>query len=903
MPTGPTRPSNPPDPPTPPEGLSAAEAARRLARDGPNALPEAHARGLATLLLGLLREPMFALLLAAAALYLVLGDLREGATLGSFVLVTLGLTLFQQRRTERAVEALRDLTSPQARVLRDGQVQRIPSRTVVVGDLLQLAEGDRIAADAWLREADGLQADESLLTGEAVPVAKRAHAGPQAPAAAAPGGDDQPWVYAATLVVQGRGLAQVAATGPASAVGRIGTALGQVTAAESPLQRQIGRLVRTLALLAFGLSAVLVLVHGLLRGDWLQALLAGIALAMAMLPEEYPVVLTVFPALGAWRLSRQGVLVRRLQAIETLGATTVLCTDKTGTLTENRMTVARLVAGGVALSDEARIDAPPDSQARGQVTDQTSGQVSVQGSGQMPEAFHALLEHAILASAPEPFDPMEQAFHRLGQRFLVDTEHLHRDWRLVQTYALTPELRAMAHGWAAPQPPADGLGHVVAVKGAPEAVVDLCHLDADARARIAAWVEALAAEGLRVLAVARGRYSTGAGTGTGTSTGTDTWPAKEHDLTVEFLGLVGLEDPLRAEIPAAMQACRAAGLRVLMITGDYPTTARTIARRAGLPGAEAAQPGDGLLSGDELDALDDAALRDRLARTTVCARIAPAQKLRIVQALQAKGEVVAMTGDGVNDAPALRAAHVGVAMGARGTDVAREAAALVLVDDSFAALVRAVAQGRRIFDNLRKSMSYILAVHVPIAGMALLPVLLGWPALLLPMHIALLELVIDPACSLAFENEPAEPDLMQRPPRAVDAPLFGGATLLAALLQGLGALALVIGAQVAVQGRWPEAEARALGFATLVACNLGLIIANRSRGAALWRVLARPNPLLWAVVAGTLALLAATLYWPPLAGLLKLAPLPPAALALAGGLALAHLAWLVLLKAWPGARG
>jgi P-type Ca2+ transporter type 2C len=840
----------------PPVGLSAAEAARRLASDGPNSLPSAQARGWAALLWATLREPMFALLVAAAVLYTVLGDLAEGATLGGFVLVTLALTLFQQRRTEHAIDALRDLTSPRALVLRDGRSQRVAGRDVVRGDLLQLREGDRIAADAWLLQGS-LQADESLLTGEAVPVHKQPWSGGGPPAPSRPGGDGLPWVYAGTLVVQGQGLAQVSATGAHSEIGRIGAALRQVATEPSPLQRQTARLVRTLAVLAFALSATLVLVHGWLHGDWLQALLAGIALAMAMLPEEYPVVLTVFPALGGWRLSREGVLARRLPAIETLGAITVLCTDKTGTLTENRMAVTRMVAGGVALDAEARVDEwPPDA---------------------LPEAFHALLEYAILASAAEPFDPMEQAFHRLGQHFLTHTEHLHRDWQLVQAYALSPTLRAMAHGWAAPTPPADGQGHVVAAKGAPEAVMDLCHLDNATRARIARRVDALAADGLRVLAVAQGRQPG------------PQWPAAEHDLDFRFVGLLGLADPLRPQIPAAVQACGEAGIRVIMITGDYPATARAIAAQAGLP------PTD-LLSGDEIDALDDAALGRRLATVGVCARIAPEQKLRIVQALQARGEVVAMTGDGVNDAPALRAAHVGVAMGARGTDVAREAAALVLVDDSFAALVRAVRLGRRIFDNLRKSMSYILAVHVPIAGMALLPVLLGWPALLYPMHIALLELVIDPACSLAFENEPAEPDLMQRPPRAADAPLFAGATLALAFLQGLGVLALVLSGHAWARGHWPEAESRAMAFATLVLCNLGLILANRSRRGAAWSALRRPNPMLWAVVAGTLALLGAALYWPWAAGLLRFAPLPASALGAAAALALVNLALLALLK-------
>ncbi len=847
-------------------GLSQAEASRRLSLEGPNALPGGHRRMLLSIALDTVREPMFLLLLAAGALYLVFGDLQEGLTLLGFVLVTLGLTLYQEGKAERAIEALRDLTSPRALVIRDGRPQRIAGRDVVRGDLLQLNEGDRVPADALLVSADGLRVDESLLTGEAVPVSKLAAAtepdslrGVQsATPAMRPGGEDLPTVYAGTLIVQGHGLARVTATGPLSEIGRIGTALGTMVGKRSPLQKQTAKLVRNLAWLALTLSLTLVLVQGLLHGDWLQALLAGIALAMAMLPEEYPVVLTVFPALGARRLLREGVLTRRINAIETLGATTVLCSDKTGTLTENRMTVSHLVAGGVTLDARLAIATLPIVE--------------------LPEAFHRLVEYSILASVVDPFDPMEKAFHQLGEQFLAQTEHLHRDWRLVQTYALSPALRAMSHVWAAPE----GGTQVVAAKGAPEAVVELCHLDPATQSRIAAAVDVLAADGLRVLAVAEGRFE-----------GKE-WPAVEHDFDFEFLGLLGLSDPLRQQVPAAIAECRAAGIRVVMITGDYPATARAIAHQAGLAGlAEGAAE---LLSGDEMVTLSDEALRERLATVSVCARIAPEQKLRIVQALKARGDIVAMTGDGVNDAPALRAAHVGIAMGGRGTDVAREAASLVLLQDDFAAIVHAVRLGRRIFDNLRNSMTYILAVHVPIAGMALLPVLLGWPALLYPTHIALLQLIIDPACSLAFENEPSESDVMHRAPRDAAAPLFGGATLWLALLQGLGVFAVVLGVYAWAYDRLPENEARAFAFATLVVANLALIFSNRSGTRSLWTALRMRNRTLWFVVGLALVLLLSALYLPWAASVLRFAPLPADKLATAFALGLLSVLWFEGVK-------
>ncbi|NMM18512.1 MAG: cation-translocating P-type ATPase [Rhodoferax sp.] len=836
-------------------GLTAAQAAQRLLADGPNALPGDQHRTLWSIIQETLQEPMFMLLLAAGSLYLVLGDLQEGVVLFGLVLVVLALTLYQEGKTERALESLRDLTSPRALVLRDGLPLRIAGCDVVRGDILVLAEGDRIAADAVLISGHDVQVDESLLTGEAVPVSKVAAVPSELKAAARPGGDQLPYLYSGTLLVNGHGSARVTATGPRSEIGRIGTALETLTPERSPLKKQTARLVQVLAVIAFSASLLLVLAYGLLRGDWLGALLAGIALAMALLPQEFTVVLTVLPALGAWRLSKQNVLTRRIAAIETLGAASVLCVDKTGTLTENRMTVVQLYAeSGRSMECESLL-------------------IDYATTDELPETFHTLAEFSILASVADPFDPMEKAFHRLGQHYLKDTEHLHRDWTLMQEYGLTPELRAMSHVWKA----VDGAAHVVAAKGAPEAIMDLCHLDANAQARIAAAVEAMAATGLRVLGVAQARFAG------------EQWPAIEHDFEFEFVGLLGLADPLRAEIVEAVGQCRTAGIRVVMITGDYPATARAIARQAELASGE-------VLTGDAMALLSDAELQVAMNTVSVCARIAPEQKLRIVQALKASGEIVAMTGDGVNDAPALKAAHVGVAMGGRGTDVAREAASLVLLDDNFASIVRAVRLGRRIFDNLRKSMSYILAVHVPIAGMALLPVLLGWPVMLFPLHIAFLELVIDPACSMVFENEPTEADVMQRPPRDANAQLFGGTTLLLALLQGVGVLLVVMGAAAWGASWLTEKETRAFAFATLVMGNVALIFSNRSRTGSLWASLRVPNRTLWIVTAVTLGFLGLAVYLPWLARLFFFEPLPLPDLLTALALGLVSVIWFEAIK-------
>lgn len=795
------------------QGLSSAQARQRLAEEGPNCLPAPRRRLLAWLW-QTASEPMFLLLLAAAALYLALGDWLEGMVLLAMVGLTIGLTLFQEGKTERALQALRDLSSPRALVLREGRAQRIPGSELVRGDLLLLAEGDRIAADAVLLRASGLRVDESLLTGEAWAVAKQVASGTPAPAA--PGGDHTPFLWSGTLVLEGEGVARVTATGANTELGKIGRSLQGIGAELSPLQRQSGRMIRLLALCGVAVSVLVGLLYGWRSGAWLPAILAGIALSMSLLPEEFPVILTVFPAIGAWRLARAQVLTRRLPAIEALGSITVLCTDKTGTLTQNRMRVEQLHAGGAVLAVQ-------------------------DGVPLAPGAFAELARHAALASKQRPSDPMELALHALAGPARTDSP--------LREYPLAPALRAMTLVWDEGAATA-----TAAAKGAPEAIAALCRLGPQAMAQWRAAADQMAAQGLRVLAVARAAPAPGQ------------LPATQEGFDFTWLGLVGLADPLRPEVPDAIGQCRAAGIRVLMITGDYPVTAASIARQAGLPG-------EPVLNGDKLDTLDEAALRQALATASVCARISPLQKLRIVEALKANGEVVAMTGDGVNDAPALKAAHVGIAMGQRGTDVAREAAALVLLDDNFASIVHAIRLGRRIFTNMRSAMSYVLAIHVPIASMALLPALLAWPVLLYPMHIAFLELIIDPACSLAFENEASDADAMRRPPRPVDAPLLAWPSVLRALLQGGVALLAAALAYAWAHSALPPAAARATGFAVLVLANLALIFASLAQRRSVLAHLSARNraPLLVAAVA--LATLLLVLYLPPVAAAFQFGPL------------------------------
>jgi Ca2+-transporting ATPase len=862
------------------QGLTTAEARARQARYGKNALTAPKKVSLAGKLLHILAEPMFLLLLIAALIYFLLGEARDGAIMLIFVVSMIGIDVFQEWKTDKTLAALKELAAPQATVIRDGREQQIPSADLVPGDILLLQEGVKIPADGSILQCADFCVDESSLTGEAAGVWKKprleAPAGRETALATGSTGSSvtvsagnstaanitavtentaaasdywrQDYCYAGTLVTQGSAVVEVTQIGAASEYGKIGAGIVATVPAATPLQKQTNQLIRACSILA-GVLFILVGIFTWLdipdhnfKDRLIESVLSGVTLAMAMIPEEFPVILTVFLSMGAWRLARKNSLVRRLPSVETLGAVSVLCVDKTGTITLNKMSVqATWLAAGT-------------------------------------ERDLALVLGRACES--ETYDPMEKAMLAWCEAQGLTPPQLFAQ-PLVHEYAFTNELKMMGHVWQLPQ------GLLLAMKGSPERVLPLCDLTTSQRAAAETRLQELAAQGLRVIAVASAQPKNVAAL-----------PAELSGYSLKLQGLVALADPPRPGVAEDIAVCRAAGIRVVMITGDNGTTAAAIAGQIGIPGSGR------ILTGAQLDALDDAALQEAVRTTTIFSRVIPAHKMRIVSALQQSGAIVAMTGDGVNDAPALKRADIGIAMGKRGSEVSREAADLILLDDNFHTIVATVRDGRRIYDNIRKAVGYVFTIHIPVAGASLLAPFLGVaPAalLLLPLHVVLLEIIIDPTCSIVLERQPAEKEIMSRPPRNPEAKILTAALLAKSIGQGLAIFAASFGAYYyTLAGSELNAPvARSLGLAVIMLANLFLVQVNSSEEELALQSVQRlaQDQVMWAVVVGTLLLLAVILY-SPLALYLKLAPLSAAQLGGACALAFISVAWYELVKLW-----
>lgn len=788
------------------KGLSKAEAADRLKIDGYNELPTAKEKSFFYFLIEILKEPMIALLLAATGLYIFLGDVAEAFLLLLSIAGVVAISLYQEHKSEKSLRALTQLSSPRALVIRSGEEIRIAGREVVVGDLILLAEGDRVPADAQLMDATNLRVDESLLTGESVPVDKNP--------------ENAKLVYSGSLVVSGHARAVVMATGLGTELGKIGKSLKSIEIEKTLLQKEINALVKYLATTGLVLCVILAGLYTLLRGDLSAGILSGLTLAIGVLPEEFPIVLLLFLTMGAYRLAKHNVLTRRAASIETLGAATILCVDKTGTLTENKMAITKIFLG--------------------------NGEMLLSDFSSDTEA----IKYGLLASQRKPYDPMEMAFVTEGKKYL-DIDAIYGEYELAKEYPVTSESLCVAHAYKRA-----GDGFEVALKGAAESVLALCHLSKAQEEGIQTEVSRLSREGYRVIAVAKGHFAG------------KVLPEERGEIHFEFVALTALSDPIRKGVAESVALAKRAGVRIIMITGDYHETALSIANQIKLTT-------EGVLTGAEFEKMTSKEREAALLRVSVFSRVAPAQKLLIVEALKHMGEVVAMTGDGVNDAPALKAAHIGIAMGQRGTDVAREAASIVLLDDNFNSIVGGVKLGRRIYDNLQKAVGYLIAVHIPTVMLAVFPVLTGMPLVLFPAHIVFLEFIIDPTCTIVFESDSEESDIMTRKPRGLGDRIVSFKNLIRPIISGLLAGSVLVASYAILLPQIGENAARTFVFMLLVAVNIVLILTNLSKREFIIRKLIKnDNRALIFVLLFTVSVLYLAITQPLVMSLFKFSTLP-----------------------------
>jgi Ca2+-transporting ATPase len=788
------------------EGISESQARSILAREGENLIPSEAPKTLAKQILVILSEPMLILLIAAGVINFLLAEVLDALMLMVTVFIVLGISIYQARRSEKALQALKELSAPTVKVIRDGAEKRISSKALVVGDLMLLSEGDRVCADAVIISSISLAADESTVTGESIPVDK----------------NEGESLLSGTLITRGHGTAEVSATGVKSQLGAIGKSLQEITTSRSRLQRDVDQLVRVIGVLGIITVISVVTIYGSTRNNWLEGGLAGIAAAMALIPEEFPVILTLFMAIGAWRISKEKVITRQPSSIESLGSISVLCVDKTGTITENHMTVKEISS----LNSHSVLTTNLDPSS-------------------LSADLIELIEIAALACPIRGYDPMDIAFLELSQRFKFSNEA-----DSLMEFPVEKSRLAYIHIWK------QVTQITYAAKGAPETIIKLCQLDVSKAKEITATVHEAAGKGFRVIAVAKHVAST-----------TSEISTNFESLKFEYLGLALLQDPIRAGVKESVAECRTAGIKTIMITGDHPNTAAAIAHEIGLDGLHL------IVTGDQLDSMDDRELATQIAEVSVFARVKPEHKLRIVRALQASGHVVGMTGDGVNDAPALRAADIGIAMGGRGTDVAREAAALIITDDNYNSIVRGIKRGRATYANLQKAMSYVIAIHIPIFGLALLPIFsTNWPLILLPGLVAFHEVIIDPACSVVFEEESPDPKIMEEQPRKPDSRLFSRREIWLAATQGfstfLALLSLFL--YLNASGR-SEQEVRSMIFGALMISNIFLILTNRSRSLTILQTFKNRNnrAVPW-ILALALGILFSLILIPPLRTLFDL---------------------------------
>lgn len=798
--------------------------------------------GLLTALKTVLTEPMVLLLIAAAAVYFAIGEAGDAIFLGGAVVLVAGIALYQDSRSRSALQALQSYTRPLAKVIRDREVVEVHSDELVVGDCMVVEEGMPVAADGILIHANDFTVDESILTGESESIGKQ------------PDGDD-PLIYRGTTATGGMAVAQVSKVGNATRIGQIGASLDDIKPEKTPLEKQIAHFVKWMVVVGVVVFALVWGLNYLRHGSVLESLLQALTLAMSILPEEIPVAFTTFMALGAWRLMKNGVVVKQMKTVETLGSATVICTDKTGTITQNAMEFKAIyLPGAQAPQGLSMLNAPVSEKPN--------------------DAEALLLRTAMWASEPMPFDPMEVALHRAYADGAARDER--PDYTMVHEYPLGGRPPMMTHIFEN-----ETGDRIIACKGAPEALIAHSRLDPLQKEQVRQAAESMAKEGYRLLGVGLVADAQGP------------FPSAQTEFCFEFLGLVAFEDPPKPDMDKVLRDFYQAGIEVKLITGDNELTAKAIAKKIGMHGS------GHHLDGATLMEMSDTELQDAVKQTHLYTRMFPEAKLRIINALKANGEVVAMTGDGVNDGPALKAAHIGVAMGKRGAELAKQAASLILTDDDLSKMVDAVAAGRKIYDNLKKAIGYIIAIHIPIIMVVFVPLALGWiyPNIFSPVHVIFLELIMGPTCSIIYESEPMEKGTMQRPPRPFSTTFFEAGEVLENIIKG-GAIALAALTvyRYAVGIGMDEQATRTLVFTTLIAANMALTLVSRSPVESLITSLGYKNRLIPVILLASGVGTAALIFVPPFAAFFGFAPLGGTELGVAAVAGVASAVWFEFPK-------
>lgn len=817
------------------QGLTEEQVAESKRKYGTNRLEYRKKNGAWEALKGLAKEPMVLLLLGASGIYFITGDVADGIFLSAAIILVSAIALFQDSRSRHALEKLKAFTRPTVRVIRSGSVQEIKSDDLVIGDSLLVEEGTLIAADGTITHANDFSVNESILTGESMAIYKDET-------------QEQPFVYRGSTVAGGSAVITVTAVGHQTRLGQIGKSLEEIPDEKTPLEIQINRFVKKMVVAGIVVLIVMWGINFFRTHNALDSLLKALTLAMSILPEEIPVAFTSFMALGAWRLMKMGIVVKQMKTVETLGSATVICTDKTGTLTENRMGLAKLFVKEAAQASEAANPATT--------------------------ADKDLIRWAMWASEPAPFDPMEIALHEAYSQ-TADTDE-RTAYSLIHEYPLGGKPPMMTHIFEN----ASGQ-RIIAAKGAPEALLAVSRLTDDEKRQAEADIRSLAADGYRVLGVGEAVFMG------------NVFPERQQDFRFEFKGLLAFYDPPKKNIRTVLENFYSAGIDVKIVTGDNAATTAAIARQVGFRYPEKS------ITGEELMRLSDAELREKVMDTYLFTRMFPEAKLHIINALKDQKQIVAMTGDGVNDGPALKAAHIGIAMGKKGTEIAKQAASLILTEDDLAEMVDAVAMGRKIYANLKKAIRYIISIHIPIILTVFIPLALGWiyPNIFSPVHIILLELIMGPTCSIIYENEPMEKNAMSQKPRPYTDTFFSLRELTTAIVQGAVITSgTLFTYRYAVYEGYPETVTRAMVFTTLISANLFLTLVNRSFYYSVFATFRYRNPLIWGVVAITAGITALLLFVPPLTRFFQFGSLDAARVATAAGIGFFSVTWYEIVK-------